>query len=306
MRSALSALALLLALCGCATSQPRSAADTGTFDCTAPEGWSDVASREADFVVFGETHGSNEAPDFVGELVCALALRNEPVLLAVEHSSIYNDAFQQAWEGPAEHLPAAMAAAGWQGRQDGVASEAMLRLVRRAHALKAAGYPVSIVAFNGARDDEQRERFAHLPAQGPHEAAQAENIAVAAAAREYAQVIVLVGNLHAQKQTVQTGGEAFEPMAMRLAQYGDVISLGMHSAGGETWNCQLREDYEIVPGEPITSDAIACGAYAFGADATLERDPFMELGDFAARPFGEAYDGYFWIGRATASPPAFP
>lgn len=299
-----------LYLTGCATPQeplPLPAiAQTAIDACPIPEGWPSIEEQASDFVVFGETHGSSEAPALVADLVCALAKRENSVLLAVEHSSFYNDAFQQAWAGPADQLPAALAAAGWAGREDGVASLAMLRLVQRAHALKSAGHPVSIVTFNGARDDAQRERFAHLPGQGPHEAAQAENIADAAAADSYDFVIVLVGNLHAQKEPVEMNGQAFEPMAMRLAQYGSVTSLVMRSAAGETWNCQLREDYEFVPGQPLTSDAIECGAYPHLGNAELNRAPFLSLGEFPGVPGRASFDGYFWVGSTTASPPAFP
>ncbi len=306
----LATLAATMVLWGCTV--PHSAAPavgstvSTVTECPIPEGWAAVAGQGADFVVFGETHGSSEAPALVADLVCALAMRGEPVLLAVEHSSIFDDAFQAAWEGPAEALPVALAAAGWTGREDGVASEAMLQLVQRAHRLKLAGYPVSIVAFNGVRDDAQRDRFANLPAQGPHEAAQAENIAQAASRGTYEHVIVLVGSLHAQKVPAEMNGQAFEPMAMHLAQYGQVTSLVMRSGPGETWNCQLRADYELVLGEPITDDAIACGAYAHRGNGELDRDRFMALGDFAGVPLGASYDGYFWVGNTTASPPAFP
>lgn len=300
------ALALAIGVLLAAGAAPAVQAQTAVApECSAPEGWSDIEALEPDFVVFGETHGSEQTPALVANLVCSLAMRGEPVLLAIEHSSVTNDDLQQAWAGPADELALALAQSGWQGREDGVASEAMLWLVQGAHRLKLAGYPVSIVAFNGARDDEQRARFAHLPAQGPHEAAQAENIAEAAAASTYDHVIVLVGNLHAQKQPVQIGGASFEPMAMRLSHYGEVVSLGMHSAGGETWNCQLRSDYELVPGEPITSDAVACGAYAFRGDGELDRGPHVALGPFPGGTLTDIYDGYFWVGDTTASPPAF-
>ena len=72
--------------------------------CILPPGWSAVAARDPQFVVLGETHGTKEAPAFVSDLVCALAARGDRVLLAVEHSSIYDAGWQEAWALPQEQF----------------------------------------------------------------------------------------------------------------------------------------------------------------------------------------------------------
>ncbi|QDH34613.1 hypothetical protein [Porphyrobacter sp. YT40] len=54
--------------------------------CTAPDGWSDVVARDPDYIVFGELHGTNEAPAFVENLICVEARQGQRVLLAVEHA----------------------------------------------------------------------------------------------------------------------------------------------------------------------------------------------------------------------------
>ena len=276
--------------------------------CTAPDGWADVLAQNPRFVVFGEGHGTNESPDFVARLVCAESKRGQRVLLAIEHAADQNAALQKAWAGQREELVAALPELGWRGRKDGVASEAMLRLVLAAHALKHNGAAIDIVAFNGARDEEQYRRFADLPAQGPHEAAQAENIAEAAALAPYDRVIVLVGNVHAQitPYAPSGGGDAFEPMTMRLAAYGPVISLNMQDAGGASWSCRLSPDAKRDPGEPITSDMVRCAAYEDKATATYDRPPFIDISPSGAEAAAGRFHGTFWVGPITASPPAFP
>ncbi|WP_156318124.1 hypothetical protein [Porphyrobacter sp. AAP60] len=274
--------------------------------CTAPAGWDEVVARDPDFVVFGELHGTREAPALVQSLICAEAKREQRMLLAVEHSSWQNAAWQEAWALPHDAFRAALPDLGWRGRDDGVASKAMLALVTGAHALKDQGAAIDIVAFNGARDDAQRARFNDLPAQGPHEAAQAENIAEAAALKDYDRVIVLVGNLHAEIAPLSIGGPDFDPMAVRLRSYGSVLSLGMRHAGGENWSCQLAPGTKLAPGQEVTDDMITCAASRAGAEGSSDRAPHITVGNLAEPQLARRFDGTFWLGPISASPPAFP
>ena len=274
-------------------------------DCTAPEGWSEVTERSPDFVLFGELHGTVEAPALIARIVCAEAMQNRRVLLAVEHSSWQNAAWQMAWELPHDAFRAALPDLGWRGRDDGVASNAMLALVTSAHALKDRGAAIDIVAFNGARDEAQQGRFSNLPAQGPHEAAQAENIAEATAAKDYDRVIVLVGKLHAEIAPLSMGGPDFDPMAVRLRAYGSVLSLGMRHAGGETWSCQLQPGTKLAPGQEVTSAMITCAASRAGPEGASDQGPHITVGNLGDPALEGRFDGTFWVGPISASPPAF-
>lgn len=282
MRNLIVLTAALLALPAAATDSPDPAA------CTAPEGWDEIIARDADFVVFGETHGTNEAPALIARLVCAEAMLGHRVLLAVEHGAYYNPGWQEAWALPHHDFSAALPDLGWRGRTDGVGSKAMLALVLDAHKLKDKGAAIDVVAFNGTHDDAQKARFAELPSQGPHEAAQAENIAEAAALKDYDRVIVLVGGLHAATAPLSIGGPLFEPMAMRLRGYGSVLSLEMQHSGGEAWNCQLD-----------------CKANRAEARMKTGRSTYIGLGELPGKRRA-SYDGIYWLGPISASPPAFP
>ena len=279
-------------------------ADPGPLErCDLPPGWADVAARQTRFLVFGETHGTREAPAFVGDVACGLAFNGERLLIAVEQQASDNAALQAAWALPDDRFAAAVTRVGWAGREDGVGSRAMLALLLRLHRLRAGGRVIDVVAFNGARDAAQAAHFAALPGQGPHEAEQAENIRAADAGR-YDHVLVLTGNLHARKQPVTRGGATFQPMAMRLAPSGAVTSLDMADAGGTTWNCQLRAGAVVPPGQSIPTDAIECGSHASRGSPDLRRPPFMALGAAPGSDPDPAFDGFFWVGRVTASPPA--
>lgn len=273
--------------------------------CPMPPGWNEIAARKTRFVVFGEMHGIRQSPEMFGDIACALASRREHILVALEQNATDDAALQKLWESDdkafAEAIPKALE---WQGRNDGISSRAMLAMLVRLHTLKTQGAMIDVVAFNGARDGAQRDRFETLPGQGPHEAAQADNIRHAADADRYDHVLILVGNLHASKQPVTRGGTTWQPMAMRLAPSAEVTTLNIMFGSGTTWNCMGRPGFHPVPGKPITSDAIECGAHDTKGDRKLKRGRFLALGTPPGSEADPGYDGYFWVGPAVASPPA--
>jgi hypothetical protein len=300
------ALAPLLAGATMPAGPQGQAARQSASTCAVPPGWAAVAARKTRFVIFGETHGTRESPAFVAATACGLAAKGERVLVAVEHNSNHNDLLQAAWALPSAQFATALRRTGWEGRKDGVGSQAMFELMVRLHQLKERGRRIDVVAFNGARDDEQRERFKHLPGQGPHEAAQAENVRRAAQARPYDHVLVLVGNLHARKQPVTRGGVSFEPMAMRLAPAAAITSLNMAGAAGTTWNCRLKPGVKLQPGQPLPQGSLDCGSHPSRGRPDLGRPPFVGLGALPGSENDAAYDGFYWVGPVSGSPPAVP
>lgn len=265
-----------------------------------PGGWHHIAAMDPDFLILGELHGTQEAPNFTRNLVCALAGKGHRILLAVELSSDDDAHFQQAWALDHASFASGLGSTGWKGRKDGVASRAMFDMLVDLHRLKSNGAPIDIVAFNGTT--RQARDFPELQGQGPHEAAQARNIAVARSAGDYDLVVVLVGSLHAGTREVEVRGQSFDPMAIHLAAYGKVASFAMQYTGGTASNCRLRDDYVMIPGTPITDEAIVCGASPVGgnaADASAHG-----FGLFPAEYAGSRdFDGYFHVGEISASPP---
>ena len=283
----------------------RSSRTEAIQDCRAPIGWEVVTALKPRFVVFGEIHGTDEAPAFLGNLACALVEQGERILVAVEHSSTQDQAFQRAWRLPTDQFPQALKQSGWEDRDDGVGSQAMLALLVRLHQLSRWGGAIDIVAFNGVKDEAQSRRLAHLPGQGSHDAAQAENIRSAAAAHPYDHVLVLVGNAHASKRPVEHAGTTFEPMAMQLAARAPVVTLNMQTAGGTSWSCQLKDGVKASAGRPLKPNDIACGSYPLHRDADLRLAPFIAIGALPGSDIDPGYDGIFWLGTVSASPPAY-
>lgn len=298
----------LLAVAGCAKAPVVSTANLieQNTQCASPDGWDAVAEHDPDFVVFGELHGTREAPAFFGSLACSLALEGQTLLIAIEFSPYHNDALQKAWNAEEEDFENLLLEAGWRGRLDGVGSNAMFKMVRDLYRLRRAGYVIDITAFNGAGSADQRARFVQLPGQGPHEAAQAENIANAAQKRSYDRVLVLVGNLHAEKQPIDFGTGAFDPMARRLARYGSVVSLNVKYGSGNSWSCQLRPDFDHKNDGDPTDDDIECASHPATATGSFDRNPFISLNDPIASHTAPSFDGFFWLGPITASAPKAP
>ena len=302
MHRSVLARTLGIGLIAAATASPALADSTASATCELPEGWSEIAASDSDFIVLGELHGTKEGPALVESIVCALASRGERVLLAVEFSSMHNTKWQEAWELAPDAFAEAIKEHGWRGRMDGVASEAMWQMVTKAHALKASGAAVDIVAFNGARDEQPAAEFADLPAQEPHEAAQAANIAEAARSGDYDTTLVLVGNAHAALKPIF----GYEPMAPKLKAYGSVMALNMTYATGASWSCQMTMPEGMKPGDPVPQNAVQCAEHTAKGLPDPGLGVHMALGAFPGRDPSGYFDGYFWVGPISASPPAVP
>ena len=183
----------------------------------------------------------------------------------------------------------------------------MFTLLQRLHKLKSQGRAIDVVAFNGFRNAEQRSRFKNIPAQGPHEAAQAENIRDAAARGQYDHVLVLVGNLHARKMPVADDSVSFKPMAMLLGAATEVTTLNMREAGGALWNCIVDHSVPLERGKPIPAGALSCGNHPMRATSVnLGPTVLVKLGAFPGEAADPNYDGFYWLGKVNGSPPAVP
>jgi len=181
----------------------------------------------------------------------------------------------------------------------------MFDMAVRLHALRQTGLPIAITAFNGFRDEQQSTRFAELADQGPHEAAQAENIAIASAAGNYDYVLVLVGRVHAMKQPISKNRQEFDPMARRLARYAKTLSLNMRHADGTSWNCTLAAKHDQAA-KRIGANDLDCSSHPTKGEAPLGPKPFIKLEQSDPQDGYSNFDGYFWVGPISASPPKLP
>ncbi len=280
-----------------------------TSTCTLPPGWDAVAARKTPYVIFGEYHGTEEAPAFVGNVVCALARRKQRVLVALEITSGEDPDLQAAWRRPAGAFADAAVATivDWSAdRGGGPMSSATLAMLDRLHRLKTRGAKIDVVAFNGVRDDAQRAKFADLGDVGGHEAAQAENIRLAAERGRYDKVIVLVGNYHARKKPIVRGGITYEPMAMRLAPPAQVTSLDLAYGDGTAFSCQMREGFTPVAGKPVTKADVDCRPRPLRGMPLPAGPARIALAETPWTREPALFDGYYWVGPIRAAGVAAP
>jgi len=301
LRSAIVCVSIMIAI---VAGQPVRAADkSNRLDCPFPAGWAAVARQKADIVVFGELHGTEQSPRFIGQLACALAARGQRVLVAVEHGVTLAAAWQAAAQLPPGQFEAALAAKGWAGRADGIGSKAYFDMLVRLQLLKTRGLAVDVTPFAGFVDRAQNERFANLPGQGSYEAAMAENIANAAKAGKYDLVLVLVGNLHARKEAIVRGAVSFEPMAMQLARRAKVVSLDMRYGPGTSWICQLKPGVTPGPQRPTGPNDTDCGSKPTAGYPGFPGAPRVVFAPPGAAGKPGPYDGVFWLGPVSGSAP---
>ncbi|MHA7628196.1 hypothetical protein [Corallococcus sp. M7] len=269
-----SPLSLLLATClltGCRTARE---APSAKADCGPVIPGMEAVLKPAAFVVLGEIHGTQEAPDFAARLACHAAAAGQPVRLALElpvEEQARLDAFVAGEsEGPPD-------SAFWRREvQDGRSSEAMRKLLERAKELRRAGLPLRVVAFDAGGKDRDDTMAAQLRQ-----------------ARSEARgdiFIVLVGNLHARRDVGAPWDEKLQFMTHRLleAEPG-LVSLDLVNAGGSAWICR-----------GMTADT--CGQQALRSRGEA-RAPGITLQKNAEDPDG--YDGTYAVGPLNASPPAF-
>jgi hypothetical protein len=244
--------------------------------CSPPSGADAAIQSGKRFLIFGETHGTQEMPRAFGEIVCAISAKR-PVVVALEfpvEASAAFGAYLASQRGEADWVRF-LADAKWaDGSQDGRKSRAMLEMVERLGALKAAGKRLEIATF-----------VRRLPSFDParHEAEMAAELSAIATRYPGATVAVLGGNLHAQKATAKRD-LGYAPMASVLPQ-GEVFSTGLFGPAGTAWVCV----------KPDASKPMVCGPHDVRGRSGL-------LGDEDLRARG--FDHQILLGSQTASPPA--
>jgi hypothetical protein len=209
------AAALLLALSG-ATAPP----------CTPIAGAAPLlAMPDRRAFIFGELHGTAEIPALFGDLVCAAAAQG-PVIVGLEMPESSQGALD-AWlasDGGAAARTTLLADSFWRFT-DGRSSEAMLALLGRVRALKAAGRRISLLAFVPSVNDPA--------SQTPYEQAMAANWRRALANTSGARLFVLVGSVHSRIAHYRD----FEPAAEHLPR-AESLTFAPLIVGGSAYNCQ--------------------------------------------------------------------
>ncbi|MFN3791805.1 hypothetical protein [Massilia sp.] len=236
-----------------------------------------AAVADAPFLVFGDVHGTREVPAFVAAYLCASARQQRKTTLALELPATAQDALDafMASQGAPQDVERLTAGGLWRSpRQDGRTSIDTLRLIQRVRTLRAEGLDIRIAAIDSVAAPRQRS------------AAMAERLRAELRQGAGRQVVALVGALHA----IRSKGNRFNPehaSAIYLLADQRPLSLTVGTAAGSAWVCR-----GALPG--------TCGATAWDINR-VEPAPATP---FSLAPPSPQFDGVFYVGATTASPPA--
>ncbi|MCO8028651.1 hypothetical protein NI454_01655 [Brevundimonas diminuta] len=233
---------------------------------------------EIRYVVIGEMHGTTETPAAFADLVCA-ARDKGPVTVALEFSEGMQPMLDAFMAAETEQAARAILAAYPHGpfvHHDGRGSVAMLDLLLRLRAMKRETPSLKVVAF--APDSPRVQGFS----QSYYDLDMAHRLATAARKAPDSRMLVLVGNIHAQRKTIERMN--LIPAVVHLPP-AEVLSLYVVQQGGTSWNCR-RDGCGPAP-LPVSYDAAVRGVIV---------QPY-ENG---------AFDGVLALGPTTAAEPAKP
>lgn len=257
------AVAALLPLVACSRGEAGHAV---AVDCAAISG-----APEEPLLLFGEMHGSQEAPELIHGLACDVSATRE-VAVGLEIPSGNQpllDAYMTS-AGSADDARKLISSEFWQQSRDGRSSTAMLKLIEGLRALKQAGRPVSLFAFDEqTRMDENRD------------------VAIANGVRRFhdthpkVRIIALMGSAHAMQASMWSGDQISTPSGSLLADL-HPVSVFIAYPAGTTWACMMGN----------------CGIKTLPA---ADEEAALGFRDGAAKG---GYSRTYRLASMTASPPA--
>lgn len=294
MLRVIAAFAVLAAGVACVSGSAGNVPHSGPAkpECNAYEGAASITGlADSHIIVFGEAvHGTNESPDALFGLACLLAEEGVPVLVGLEAERTFGDELD-AFLDHGDVAALYRATSGMWDVHDGRSSEAILQLLRNLAGLRAAGLDVSVFAFDASwrLDHEQQADWATVG----RDAKMAE--VVDEAARDFSGgILLLTGGFHARKQIFDYEDTPFVPMATGITAR-PVLSLEMRHAGGAGWI--IGE----IDGQPFKGALDLMSLSQEGAPARA-----FVLGEHEDHRDRVHWDGVYYTGAITASPPAFP
>lgn len=189
-------------------------------------------------LLIGEQLGTREIPTTVGDLACEAARTGHGVTLALaipEKEQERINTYLSSAGKPADQ-DALLQGNFWRKlQQDGRGSRAVMDLIDRARALRAAGRAVSVVAMDTDMN-HGKARDAHM----------ARKVLNQRASRPKDVFLVLAGNAHTRLGDADWSDD-FVPMSKHLLQNArDMKVLEVGYAQGRRWGCDLEQDGEMI------------------------------------------------------------
>jgi len=253
-------LAITLAACA---HGPQQAISTG--NCTLQQGL-----PAGKLLLFGEMHGSIEAPKLISDLTCSLS-KSEEIAVGIEIPSQDQQLIDNYMNsrGTKTDVEALTSGYFWQKGRDGRSSAAMLRLIEDIRALREEGHAIYLFAF----DDQPGAKLER-------------NVAIATGIRRFhaahpdTKIIALMGNIHAMQSEMTTSDGVLVPSGSLLHDLHPVSVLITYPAG-TIWACMPT-----------------CGTQSL-----TPRSPKPGAGFMLGAPL-DGYSYSFQLSSITASPPA--
>jgi hypothetical protein len=231
--------------------------------------------QQGHIVWFGEMHGTEESPRFVGDVVCEAA-RLGRVQLGLEIPDAEQSNLDRYVRGAGLDADrnALIEGAFW-GWHDGRGSHAMVALLELVRVSRIAGAAIEVVAYDAAGAADGEEAMADAVVK----------------ARDAGAIFVgLSGNVHSRRIKGTSWDPELVPTVAHLVARGlSVMTFNVSSRGGTMWAIMGTRDQEPRCGVHPLSD--------HGDDA-----PVWTIGLSG----DDAHDGKYYVGRATASHPARP
>lgn len=225
--------------------------------------------------IFGEIHGTREAPELFGDVVCHAAARGGRVVVGLELPSSESDAVRAFLAGGTSLTSRPF----WtQPYQSGRTSAAMLALLTELRRIIQVDPRVELFLFDIPFEADPQNRDARM----------AETVRAKRAAEPDAAMLLFTGNVHAQKTKGTAWDPSLEPMAYHLVTHGvQLTSLNIRNPKGTAWVCH-------------SNDASSCGESPIGGRAPEPGAPTRGIELIAS----DGYDGVYIVPSATAAPPA--
>lgn len=266
-------------------------------ECGAPEGARALlAASEGRITLIGETHGTEQGPEFVKSLVCLLHISDESVILALEmpHTEqqaldIYLDS-----DGSESAIDELLSPSEfWNGRtRDGRSSQAMFDLIEYVRQARQEGFMISVLAadYHPEADPDLSQD------QSVRDRAMARR--VGAAADQADRTLLLVGDVHARRQPMEFNGQTIDTVGSYLDD-NDIISVLLILGFGESWDCRMGNDRDLVCGVSEGGIDVFQGPARILTDEEFWESPYADF-------YGNDFDSFVFLGQSTASLPALP
>ena len=253
-----------------------------SVECGVPVLGLGKLARAGNVVLLGELHGTQQVPHFLAQSACQVASQGIPVTVGLEVPDV-NQARLETFlssAGRAEDWAKLMESPFWRSPfPDGRNSEAVAYLLEALRKLRAQGMDVKLFAYDRPP----------LEGEAREEVMAATVLSVARASPRRA-LLVLSGNLHPRQSEGLPWNPAYRPMGLRLAeQLPHVYSLDVAYDSGTAWVCSMGLERKLDCGVKPTKGQDNGDRY------------FVQL--FSGRS-AQGYDGIFYVGPVTASPPA--